>query len=214
MLKNQPKITSDLNRSKLTDDLERYLEKVLELGASKARIVKTGEIPVEEAVVIKCRIPRCPGYGLCAHCPPNAPKPVELKEYLESYDWAIFFVKDVPTELLLRDRGDKERRAAFRGIYDIVSQIESMAFYDGHYLAFGLGAGSCRAIFCGPDKKCQALEGESCQFSLMARPSMEAVGINVYRMIASAGWDIYPIGSSTAPDDVPKATLAGIIIIQ
>ncbi|MBW2364209.1 MAG: hypothetical protein JRF25_03835 [Deltaproteobacteria bacterium] len=43
---------------------------------------------------------------------------------------------------------------------------------------------------------------------------MEAVGIDVYKMVAICGWDIYPIGSSAKPDNVPKGTLAGIIIIQ
>ncbi|MBW1849272.1 MAG: hypothetical protein JRJ27_19575, partial [Deltaproteobacteria bacterium] len=99
-------------------------------------------------------------------------------------------------------------------VYKIVSDIESMAFYDGHYLAFGFGAGSCRHTFCSLEKTCRAMEGERCLFSLRARPSMEAVGIDVYKMVAICGWDIYPIGSSAKPDNVPKGTLAGIIIIQ
>jgi hypothetical protein len=43
---------------------------------------------------------------------------------------------------------------------------------------------------------------------------MEAVGIDVYRMVAAAGWDIYPIGSNAKPQDMPKGTLAGIVIVQ
>ena len=214
MAKNPAKVTPDMNRSQLANDLKKYQEKALQLGAREAKIIKTEEIPVEEAVVVKCRMPRCFGYGVSAHCPPHAPKPSEMKEYLKEFEWAIFFIRNVPTELLLRDRSDKERRDAFRSIYNIVSEIESMAFYDGHYLAFGLGAGGCRRTFCDPHESCQALEGEGCRFPVLARPSMEAVGINVYRMVASAGWDIFPIGKSLKANDVPKATLAGIIIIQ
>jgi predicted metal-binding protein len=194
--------------------LERYRQKAIELGASKAKIVRVTEIPVEDAVVVKCRIPRCAGFGMCAHCPPHAPKPAEFRDYLQGYDSAVFFVRDLATELLLRDRGDKERRSAYRSIYDIVSRLESTAFYDGHYLAFGLGAGSCRTIFCGPDKACQALDGEACKFALMARPSMEAVGINVYKMTATAGWDVYPIGTKEKKDDAPHAILAGLVVID
>jgi predicted metal-binding protein len=95
-----------------------------------------------------------------------------------------------------------------------VSELESMAFYDGHYLAFGLGAGSCRHTFCGQQENCQAMEGKRCRFSLLARPSMEAVGIDVYKMVAQAGWDIYPIGSGAKPGNIPKGTLAGIVIVQ
>jgi hypothetical protein len=43
---------------------------------------------------------------------------------------------------------------------------------------------------------------------------MEAVGIDVYKMTARAGWDIYPIGSGASPEDMPKGTLAGIVIVQ
>ena len=94
-----------------------------------------------------------------------------------------------------------------------VTAIESLAFYDGHYLAFGFGAGSCRHTFCGLEEDCQAMKGQKCRFSLRSRPSMEAVGIDVFRMAASAGWDIYPIGSNAKPEDIPKGTLAGIVIV-
>ena len=43
---------------------------------------------------------------------------------------------------------------------------------------------------------------------------MEALGIDVYKMAASAGWDIYPIGSNAKPDQITKGTLAGIVIVQ
>ncbi len=43
---------------------------------------------------------------------------------------------------------------------------------------------------------------------------MEAVGIDVYRMVVSAGWDIYPIGSNAKPDQIPHGTLAGIVIVR
>ena len=35
-----------------------------------------------------------------------------------------------------------------------------------------------------------------------------------YKMAAQAGWDIYPIGSDARPGDMPKGTLAGIVIVQ
>jgi hypothetical protein len=43
---------------------------------------------------------------------------------------------------------------------------------------------------------------------------MEAVGIDVYKMVALAGWDIYPIGSGAKARDIAKGTLAGIVIVQ
>ncbi|MCE5241582.1 MAG: DUF2284 domain-containing protein [Desulfobacteraceae bacterium] len=204
-----------MNESHLSENLERYRQRALELGASRARIVPIAEIPVDERVPLKCQIPRCFGYGVSAHCPPNTLKPAELREILKKYSWAVLFTKDVAPEVIIRDKATiKERVDAYQLIFRMVSEIESMAFYDGHYLAFGFAAGSCRHTFCGQQKECLALKGERCRFSLLSRPSMEAVGIDVYKLVASSGWDIYPIGSGAKAEDVPKGNLAGIVIVQ
>lgn len=209
------KISVDMWEDQLQQDLEKYKEKALELGASRATIVSAEQIPVDERVTLKCQIPRCFGYGASAHCPPNTLKPAELNDLLNKYNWAVFFIKDVPPEVIVRDRATiKERVDAYQEVFNIVNEIESNAFYDGHYLAFGFAAGSCRHTLCGQQKTCQAMEGNRCRFALKSRPSMEAVGIDVFKMVAREGWDIYPIGSDAKPDDMPKGTLAGIIIVQ
>ncbi|MGA2404303.1 MAG: DUF2284 domain-containing protein [Syntrophobacteraceae bacterium] len=209
------KIRADMHEAQLSADLERYRQKALELGASRAKIVRAAEIPVDERVPMKCQIPRCFGYGAGAQCPPNTMKPSELRELLKKYEWAVFFVMDVPSGVIVRDKATiKERVAAYQQMYSIVSEVESAAFYDGHYLAFGFAAGSCRHTFCGQLPDCQAMKGDKCRFSLKSRPSMEAVGIDVYKMVALAGWDIYPIGSGAKAEEVPKGTLAGIVIVQ
>jgi predicted metal-binding protein len=209
------KVSLEISEVQLKHDLETYRDKALELGASKAAIIKAGDIPVDERVTLKCQIPRCFGYGVGAHCPPNTLKPAELREHLKKYSWAVFFIKDVPSEVLVRDKATiKERVAAFQEICRIVNEIESLAFYGGHYLAVGFAAGTCRHTLCSKNETCQAMEGKQCRFALRSRPSMEAVGIDVYRMVASAGWDIYPIGSSVKPEEVPKGTLAGLVVVR
>ncbi len=209
------KIAVDMKEAHLARDLEKYREKALALGADRAEIIRVEEIPVDERVIVKCQIPRCFGYGAGAHCPPHTMKPAELREVLKKYHWAVFFIKEMPPEVIVRDKATvKERVAGYQEVFKIVSEVESMAFYDGHYLAFGFAAGSCRHTFCWQQEDCQALEGKRCRFSLLARPSMEAVGMDVYKMVAAQGWDIYPIGSGAKPEDMPKGVLAGIIIVQ
>ena len=208
------KITLDVNEETLKKRLEEYKNKAIEFGASNAKIISTKEIPVDERVTLKCQVPRCFGYGVCAHCPPNTLKPEELINYLEKYKWAIFFIMDLPSEVIMRNKATiKERIMAYQKVFTIVSDIESMAFFDGYYLAFGFAAGSCLHVYCGLEKNCIALEGQRCRFDLRARPSMEAVGIDVYKMVAQAGWDIYPIATNTKAVEVPKGTLAGLVII-
>ncbi len=209
------KISLDVDEAQLARDLQKYQGKALELGATRVKIVRTDEIPVDERVTLKCQIPRCFGYGLGANCPPNTLKPAELRSLLEKYRWAVFFVQEIPSKIIVRDKATiKERVAVYQDVYKVVTEIESMAFYDGYYLAFGFGAGSCRHTFCGLAEDCAALKGEKCRFPLRSRPSMEAVGIDVYKMVVSAGWDIYPIGSGAKPEDISCGVLAGIIIVR
>lgn len=202
-------------QDELEADLERYRQAALDAGASRAAVVAASDIPVDERVVLKCRIPRCFGYGVGANCPPNTLTPAELRALLERYTQAVLFTVDVRPEVIVRDRATiVERVQAYQDVYRIVSDLESMAFYDGHYLAFGLSAGSCRHTFCGQKEDCAAVDGGKCRYSLKSRPSMEAVGIDVYRMIAELGWDIYPAGSGIAAEDLPQGSLCGIVIVQ
>ena len=133
---------------------------------------------------------------------------------LKGYGNGLLFVRKVNSELLKRNRDDEEHKAAFTSILDIVSKLESAAFYDGHYLAVGFSAGSCFSSLCDPNLGCQILKGENCWFPLKARLSMEAVGIDVYGLIASSGRDIYPYGSDANPKDIPVANLVGLVLIQ
>lgn len=202
-------------QEELPADLQRYAAAALDLGASRAVVVPVSDIPVDDRVTLKCRIPRCFGYGVGANCPPHTLTPAELRTQLEGFEWSVLVTVDVPPPIIIKDRETiVERVAAYQRVYEIVSAVESLAFYDGHYLAFGLSAGSCRHTFCGQQKDCSALLGQKCRFALKSRPSMEAVGIDVYRMIAQLGWDIYPAGSCVTAEELPSGVLCGIVIVQ
>ena len=149
-----------------------------------------------------------------ANCPPHALKPQELRDRLTQYARAIFFTLDVPPAVIARDKATiLERVAAYQKVFQIVNALESLAFYDGHYLAVGFAAGSCRHTYCGKEDNCQALAGQKCRFAVRSRPSMEAVGIDVYKLAADSGWEIYPIGSDAQAADIPRGTLAGLVVV-
>jgi len=214
MDKVSQKVKLDVDETQRKQDLATYRELAMELGAAKAAIVDAKDIPVEDRVTLKCQVPRCISYGVCAHCPPNTLKPGELRKILTDYQKAVLFIKDFPAGIMGTNLDTiNDLMAGYRDITRIVSEIESRAFYDGHYLAFGFAAGSCRHHFCLAQETCAAMEGKSCRHYFKARPSMEAVGIDVYRMVALQGWDIYPIGSDALLEKIPKGTMAGIIIV-
>ena len=109
---------------------------------------------------------------------------------------------------------DKNLVAPYRiKLNEIVAKTEAQAFYDGYYLAVGFGNGSCKSMFC-PDTDCQALvPGKSCAHRLRARSTMEGVGIDCFSMATSVGWDIYPIGQETLPEEVPYGLRLGLVLI-
>ena len=54
---------------------------------------------------------------------------------------------------------------------------------------------------------------KECRFPSLARPSMEAVGINVFKLMQDVGWEIQPITKDTDPDSIPGGILAGMVLV-
>ena len=97
--------------------------------------------------------------------------------------------------------------------FEIISRIEAEAFFDGYHLALGFAGGPCKNAFC-PNDECSALvPGQACRHPLRARTAMEGVGMNAFTMAAKVGWDIYPVGASILPSEVPHGTRLGLVLI-
>lgn len=194
-------------------ELDNLRLKALELGADRAAVINTSDITVSEAVAFKCRVPRCPNYASCAHCPPHAPTPEEFRRVLAGFRQAILFNQRFAPEVLLDPDQEAARREAFGGIFQLAAKLESAAFYAGHYLSFGLAAGSCRNVLCNEQKACAVLAGQVCRFPSLARPSLEAVGIDVFQLAALAGWDMQPLGREARADQARDSSLTGMVVV-
>ncbi len=42
---------------------------------------------------------------------------------------------------------------------------------------------------------------------------MEAVGMDAFMMATKVGWDVYPIGVSISPTEIPHGTMLGLVLI-
>ena len=214
------KISLPRDPDRLKQDLDRYVKLALEHGASAAAIVSTDQIVVDERVRMKCRFPLCAHYGACMNCPPYTGSIEEMQKRVKLYQFAIVCKLDTPSDHLVSQGANSKGAESEKGLkdlqllYKIVSTIESTAFYDGYYLATGFTSASCKLIWC-KDLPCQALqEGKGCRFQARSYASMEAMGIDVYRLATSLGWDIYPIGSSTTAEMIPFGSRYGLILID
>lgn len=209
-----PEIKSKNSEDKLISDLEKYCKLAVEMGATAAKFIKTDQIPIDDRVALKCIIPVCFNYNTCANCPPHSLKPEETRQYLKLFKWAVVFKKDILPEDIVRNKKTTEEKAGdFKNDFEIVNKLESAAFYDGYYFSAGFGAGSCKSTFC-PDQECLILQNKKCRYSLRARPSMEAVGMDCFKLAVDLGWHIIPIGSGAKAEEVSHGSLMGLVLID
>ena len=208
-------IPPEVVETTLKADLKRYKQQAIELGAAQAEVIPARWVQVDERVRLKCYVPRCYNYGQSACCPPYTPEPEFMRRALSRFSWAVLFRSNVAP---IEDFTDITRYSPHGAKHDrqtmeIVGKIELWAFADGYYLAVGFSSGGCKTTLCG-GMLCQALDSGRCRFPLKARPSMEAVGIDVYGLAAKVGWEICPIYNGVDPNLVPCASSVGIVFIH
>jgi predicted metal-binding protein len=213
-----PGISRGMRPEEFQADLERYCQLAVERGA-EAKVLPAKDIVIDERVPQKCQSPRCSSYGTCANCPPHyEPHLDDVRKLFGKYQYAIVFRIPVDPKLMC-GRRDEEQQKAFATItqacQDLVLDIESAAFYDGYYLAFGFGGGACKHTRCA-SVECAALApGGKCRFPLKARASGEALGVDFYQTAIRCGWDVYPIGKSSDPASIPgKGNRIGMVLID
>lgn len=185
--------------------------KALELGADDAKVLPVDAVAVEDEVLAMCRKPHCDGYGKTVNCPPHTMQPAEFRNYMKRFQSAVVFKTNVPVDAMM---AHGSRNKAFFKIYDIAAKLEKAARESGFAVSEAYGAGSCKPVFCGGHKACRALDADqACRHPDLARPAMEAVGMNVMKVVREAGWTIENIDQNTHPDAVSNVVLAGMVFI-
>lgn len=198
----------------LKQDLANFRQEALDLGASLAEIIPAQCVEIDERVRLRCAIPLCPYYGKNIYCPPHGFEPEFMRKALSRYSWAVLFALDVIPVEEFADRSVEHEGAIewTRKSIEIAGRVETLAFGNGYYLALGLCQFNCLQALCRQER-CLLLDGGKCPYPLKARPSMEGLGIDVYRLVTKVGWDIYPIYRSVDPKLVPRALAVGIVFI-
>ncbi len=181
------------------------------LGASDAMIVSAVDISVEDDLAKLCFDPPCESYGLSASCPPHVAGPSAFRELLRGYERALVFRIEVPSQILLSN----ERLEIFRLLHQIAADVEQAAVRKGYRKSRGYAGGSCKQLFCGDQRVCQVVsEGRACRNPDHARPSMSGFGINVSKLMETAGWTMNRISAET--DQAPSSgmgTVCGLVLI-
>ena len=162
------------------DDLfERLTESVTALGAYKASVISTKDIPCDRCFREMCASNACGMYGKCYMCPPDVGDIDKLMNEINKYSYALVY----QTVTELEDSFDFEGMIeAKRNSYPIARSLRDL-FDDGEIeKSLHLGAGGC-----GVCEACAKQTGEPCRFPEKAMPSLEAYGINVSELAKASG---------------------------
>jgi predicted metal-binding protein len=211
------KFPASQDPDRFREDIARYGELALELGATDAKIIGRDDVIIDERVIARCYSPRCCYYGTNLNCPPHAPRIDEARKIVDRYDKGIFVMMKVPPEEMASpvfDDPDKHKIPGARKMFEIVAKIQSAAYYDGYPFAVGFGGGpSCKRVFCAK-VECSGVSGNGCRFHLKSNLTMHGVGMDVVTMAARAGWEIYPIGKRSCPEDIPHGSELGLVLVN
>ncbi len=193
-----------------SDKLETLRQYATVSGASKAAIISATDIVVEETLANMCFEPKCPNYGLSKSCPPNVSGPPGFRKQLNKCEQALFFKIDVPSELLF----SSDKREIFQLLHELAAGIEQKAVELGFENSKGYAGGSCKSIFCEKYIECAVLSGEGkCRNLQSARQSMSGFGVNVSKLMATAGWPLKKATGGANHDTEKMSHVCGLVLI-
>mgnify|MGYP005831511303 FL=1 len=196
----------------IREKLETIRAEAISLGAARAEVLPTSRLVIREAARAKCFVPLCKFYGSSAMCPPHNPLTPKLTARLvREYRWGILFQLDAPVKDFVGEGWRVRHLEREIKHKEILAKLEAKAFYLGFPLALGFAAGECS--LCLPSVPCSVLKGEPCVHPLRARPAMEACGFDVFAIAKSMKWPLVPIGHSSRVEEVPCASLIGLVLV-
>jgi len=155
-------------------------------GMMNPKIIRANDIVIGEWVRWKCRY-GCPDYGKWLTCPPYSPTPTETHALLKEYRRALMF----------RLKPDKGK------MLKSLTDLERSIFLKGYRKALAFSGGSCNLC-----SVCDVRSG-TCRKPEIARPSMEACGIDVFATARKAGYEI-----SILRDKKSEFTYFGMVLID
>jgi predicted metal-binding protein len=155
-------------------------------GFTEFKWIAPRSIVVSHWVRMKCMY-GCWVYGKCASCPPNVPSVSECRAFFDEYAAAAIF------HFEKRVRKPEDRHAWTRRLTTSLRKVEREVFLGGYHKAFLLPMDSCQMC-----RTCTAARAD-CKNPLLARPTPEAMAVDVFATARGAGYPIEVVADYTEP---------------
>ncbi len=150
--------------------MEKYRDLALKLGAVHAKLISSKQIHFDKRALLKCRW-GCEFDGRC--------ESIRCGSRGIGFDDAVEIIRAYKHVLLLHHHET-------RILSHMVLKLESQAFVDGYYWAFGMRT-------CDYCKKCYADTERGCLHPEKVRPCEQAYGIDVYKTVRELGLPCEPL---------------------
>jgi predicted metal-binding protein len=120
----------------------------------------------------------CESYGSISTCPPNVPSVQECERFVREYSRCAVFHFEKKMDL------PENRHEWTKGVNQKLYELELFLFKSGYVKAFLLPMDTCE--LCG---SCTPVR-EDCRHLEQARPTPDALGIDVYSTVRTLGYPI------------------------
>jgi predicted metal-binding protein len=148
--------------------------------------IQPQDIVVAQWVRMKCTF-GCGEYGHNAACPPNTPSVPECRQFFDEYSAAVVFHFPKAME------NPEDRHAWSRGLNLGLVKLERAVFLAGFPRAFLLAMDSCSLCAECPGTRA------ACKNPRQARPSPEAMAVDVFSTVRKVGYPIQVLADYTQP---------------
>lgn len=174
-------------------------------------------VVLDPRVKLKCMVPTCANYGRNLMCPPNVMPLDQFAEVMGRYEHAILVQYPIPLdrEVMKGAEGKRLEDVYEEGDYakrlsrseaefmDLINEVEKRAMGMGYRFATAFTGGPCHLC-----EECVGQRsGERCRHPFRSRPSMEAMGIDVFLTAQNAD-----LGFEMPPRDHPVWN--GLVLID
>jgi predicted metal-binding protein len=153
-------------------------------GFADFRWIDPASVVVAEWVRMKCMF-GCGGYGRNGTCPPNVPPVPECGRFFREYSEAVVF------HFAKKLAKPEDRHAWTEEVGRRLLDLERDVFVSGHHKAFILLLDSCALC-----EKCTGRRA-SCKKPGLARPTPEALAVDVFSTVRAAGYPIQVLSEVT-----------------
>jgi predicted metal-binding protein len=189
--------------------MKDILARLRQQGATIVKRIDVSNIVVDERVRLKCQIPICDNYGKNLTCPPYVPSVAVFREALARYTDAILIQITTPLPEAMSSSPSAEIYAPAKKLHELVNLAEKWAFEYHFYFATGLIGGCCRLC-----DECVAVNnGHICRHPFKARPSMEAMGIDVVETVIRSGLSTGMINTKLRFPITNEVVWTGVVLV-